>query len=771
MPPASDLSRRTSRAWLGTTFALCLATMAFSLLNGLPRLDYWAYDQSMKLAARPAPPDVLIVTIDDPSIEAIGFWPWRRAVHAALLDRLHAARAVALDVLLNDANPQYPGDDDALAQAIDRHGRVALPVVLSADRDSLLLGVPPVLARARARFGYINIERDPDGVVREAALGTRVGDRAFEHFVLALLRAGGEGGKAEAAAHGPGDGRRLIAFAGPPGRFRHVSYLSVLRGEVGDDELRGKYVLVGSWATALNDAFVTPVSHDGPDMSGIELLANLLQNVRDGTLLRTLPPWQHALLSALPVLLLCLAIRRLSPRPAFFCALAALALTAMAAAALMRYAGLWLPPSATLAMLALCHPVWSWRSQEAALRHMDAEILRLAREAPPFPEASRAVAARGPLDVRLGELQGALDRVRNLRRFLADVLGATPDPTLVFDPDGTLRFLNDAAQEYAAGLATEAPAPGDTACALFQRTVVDASTRRALRRALGVEEPDAPGDVAARLWGEGLEVRDAQGRDMLLKCVCLRTGQGERAGTILILTDVWAIRQAEREREQTLRFLSHDMRSPQNEILALIELQRDAASRLPPAELLERIELCSRRTLALADDFVQLTRAESGRFEFVPVDLSDLLAETTDHYWGAARTRGIAIEYRGTAGPAFVLGDRGLLARAFGNLMGNAVKYAPDGSTVRCVLERGSGAWQVLVSDAGPGIPMSERGRLFQPFVRIPSPGGKAVSGVGLGLAFVHAAILRHRGSVGVRDAVPRGAEFVVRLPADGRDL
>jgi len=769
MRRVSDLSRRVSRAWVATTGMLCAAAVLFALVNGPTRLDYWAYDRAMALAARPADPDILIVAIDDPSIAAIGFWPWRRAVHAALLDRLHAARAVALDVLFTDVNPQYPQDDALLAQAIARHGRVALPVVLEAGGASVRLGVPPELARSPARFGYINIESDPDGVVRSVRLRTQAGGHAFEHLVPALMAAGGEGGRAEAAAREAAGGSRPISYAGPPGHFRSVSYLSVLRGEVDDDTLRGKYVLVGSWATALNDAFLTPVSRQGPGMSGIEILANVLQNVREDTVLRTLPAWQHALLSALPVLLLCLAMRRLSPRPAFFCALGAMALTALAAALLMRAAGLWLPPSAALVVLALCYPVWSWRSQEAALRDMDAEFLRLSREVPAFPEAPEPVAGRGPLDVRLGELQQALDRVRNLRRFLADVLGATPDPTLVFDPDGILRFRNAAALAHAAAVGAPAPQPGDAAGALVERIVPDPQARLALRRALGADAPagEAAADAMAQaLWHQGLEVRDARGRDLLVKCVPMRTGGGGLAGTVLILTDVWAIRQAEREREQTLRFLSHDMRAPQNEILALIDLQAHEATRLSEHRLLERVAQSARRTLALADGFVQLTRAESGRFEFVPVELADLLAETMDEHWAAARARGIALDTQ-VAGPAFVRGDRGLLARAFGNLVGNALKYAPPGTAVRCALARRDGWWEVRLSDAGPGIPAAERDRLFLPFVRIDTREIGPASGAGLGLAFVHAAVSRHGGAVAVRDAVPHGAEFVVRLPAD----
>src|SRR5699024_4150684 len=109
--------------------------------------------------------DIVIVAIDDNSIQELGIWPWRRARHAEVLQQLRSARAVALDLLLSEQNPAWPADDFILAEAIRQHGRVVLPVVIGETQNPITRPLP-VLARAAAGLGYIDIHADSDGVVR-----------------------------------------------------------------------------------------------------------------------------------------------------------------------------------------------------------------------------------------------------------------------------------------------------------------------------------------------------------------------------------------------------------------------------------------------------------------------------------------------------------------------------------------------------------------------------------------------------------------------------
>lgn len=130
MPDATDPIDRTSRSGLWLTVALALLAALLGWFNGLGRVDQILYDRAVALTGRDISPDIVIVAIDDSSIDALGRWPWRRAVHAALLDRLQGARAVGLDLIFAEPDTTYPGDDVILADSIRRNGRTVLPVVL-----------------------------------------------------------------------------------------------------------------------------------------------------------------------------------------------------------------------------------------------------------------------------------------------------------------------------------------------------------------------------------------------------------------------------------------------------------------------------------------------------------------------------------------------------------------------------------------------------------------------------------------------------------------
>jgi signal transduction histidine kinase len=106
---------------------------------------------------------------------------------------------------------------------------------------------------------------------------------------------------------------------------------------------------------------------------------------------------------------------------------------------------------------------------------------------------------------------------------------------------------------------------------------------------------------------------------------------------------------------------------------------------------------------------------------------------------------------------------RDLSARAIGNLLGNALKFSPTGSSITCAVEAFPRSWAVLVRDQGPGIAEEFRTQLFDPFVRGPTTGN--IDGAGLGLAFVKTVAQRHGGKVLLDSTPGRGSVFRLVLP------
>src|SRR3546814_10497788 len=114
---------------------------------------------------------------------------------------------------------------------------------------------------------------------------------------------------------------------------------------------------------------------------------------------------------------------------------------------------------------------------------------------------------------------------------------------------------------------------------------------------------------------------------------------------------------SKRQRDETLRFISHYMRSPHNSILALSSLQSQPDTRLPEDLLLQRINQYAGKTLALVDGFMLLARAESMRIHSRPIDLVDLIEQVRDDYWALSRQRHIAVTFEHDAALAYTGGD------------------------------------------------------------------------------------------------------------------
>jgi signal transduction histidine kinase len=218
-----------------------------------------------------------------------------------------------------------------------------------------------------------------------------------------------------------------------------------------------------------------------------------------------------------------------------------------------------------------------------------------------------------------------------------------------------------------------------------------------------------------------------------------------------------------RQRDEALDFLSHDMRSPQTSILALLDVYRAEHGDLPP--IMERIAGHARRALALADGFIHLTRAQSERRAHGVVSLNEIVLDAADQLWEKAESFGSRVVARVPDAECVTMGDRMMLTRAVANLIDNGLKYGPAGTAVHCTLASDDGAWLIGVEDAGAGIAPEQRATATESFVRLATANGAARAGFGLGLAFVRATAARHRGQILMRDTA-HGFMVALRLPA-----
>ena len=214
--------------------------------------------------------------------------------------------------------------------------------------------------------------------------------------------------------------------------------------------------------------------------------------------------------------------------------------------------------------------------------------------------------------------------------------------------------------------------------------------------------------------------------------------------------------------------VSHELRTPLTLILNPVSVHR-ATPGLDPklARDLEVVERNARLLYRHVTDLLDVARFQAGRMvpHRVPADLAGMARTVASHFEIAARERRIALEVIGPESlPANV--DVEMLQRVFLNLISNALKFTPDGGAVQVALQGSDASVVIRVRDTGPGVPVSEQERIFEPFQQADSGTDRRFTGTGLGLAIVRQFVDLHGGVVSAREAPGGGALFEVRLPA-----
>jgi signal transduction histidine kinase len=332
-------------------------------------------------------------------------------------------------------------------------------------------------------------------------------------------------------------------------------------------------------------------------------------------------------------------------------------------------------------------------------------------------------------------LAATIDRVEELRRLADAALRELPDATVLVSNTGQIVAANGAAE----ALFGADPKP----------ETVDAAFAGNGLPAFGADALACEGSA----WRGEFTAQDGSVRDV--RFTSWRDTAGEALGWIVRFADITALRRAEAAREEALQLLTHDMRAPQASILALVDRTEGL-----PAETAERLRQLASRTIGLADGYLQLARAEGGNYAMDEVDLASIATEAVDEMWPQAQARGLRLDGVGLESEALMWGNYSLLMRAIVNLIGNALKFAPQGSAVRVVLRADTGDWRLDVVDHGPGVPAELQPQLFGRF----RTGGSA-GGVGLGLAFVRSVAEGHGGYASCQSVPGDGATFTLWLP------
>lgn len=748
-------TQRLAGEWWLVALVCSALAIFLSYDKSTARADALVYDLLLRMQDRQPDPRILLVTIDNQSLQQFGAWPWPRDLQARLIKAVGELRpkAVAYDVLV--VEPSGPDADAALGRALSGPTPVFLPLLfevpgVNGAPSRLSLPIAPVRAGA-AGIGHVNLLSDPDGLVRRVRLWKEDDGRLWPHLMVLMHQRATAASPPEKSAAFP----RLIPFAGPAGHFPTISASAVLNREIPTEFVRDRLVIVGASAEGLGDRHPTRRGDDAGVMAGIEIQANILDGLLADRMITEAGFGGRLALALVPLWVLLIGYRLLQPRGTHWLLAALAAAIVASSAASLVLLRLWNPPVAALLMLAILHPLWGWRRLATVSASMLRQLEQLRTEPDILAHPPAELGTVDPVSRQAFLLDDAIAQLRDIRRFIGETLSQLPDAIFVLSVDGEILLTNDAAGDLLLSLGIDEPHPPVTAM-LAHFTV----------------ESDVPSAGAERdlPWpppvdGLRLDCRSRDDRHFALVMIPRTSATGAAAGWILRLSDVSVVWNARQQREDLMRFLTHDMRSPQASILAVIATaEPDGIS----SAVARKIETYADRTLRLADDFVHLARAEMLTYRLEPVNLSDILLDAIDDLWPQISARRMKVDTSGEDAEWIVLGERQLLTRAMMNLLDNARKYSPPGAVIACRLaaeEETPGAVRCTIADSGSGIAPERLSRLFERFERGGSHSEERVGGAGLGLAFVQAVVKRHGGSVAGTSQLGQGSTFSITLP------
>ena len=280
---------KSNKQILSLTLVYILALVFISTLYSFGSLNSWQEKITDRFFTKYSPKqNIVILSIDDESINKIGSWPWKREVFANVLGKIKGAKAIGIDISFSEPSRYGISDDQVLATAIElasRDTKIVLPVQLAAREK--VSSEPEDIFKKGAELGMVNMKEDSDSIVRNA----QSNDQNFPSFSLAL---------SESTA--PQVFR--IAYAGPERTFLTIPIIDSVDGVVPQSVFQNAVVLIGATASDLHDTLNTPFGA----MSGVEVHANTLETILDKNFREPLSPYLSVTIFALLNLLCVLCI-------------------------------------------------------------------------------------------------------------------------------------------------------------------------------------------------------------------------------------------------------------------------------------------------------------------------------------------------------------------------------------------------------------------------------------------------------------------------------
>ena len=265
------------------------------------------------------------------------------------------------------------------------------------------------------------------------------------------------------------------------------------------------------------------------------------------------------------------------------------------------------------------------------------------------------------------------------------------------------------------------------------------------------------------------EVELGDGRTFDYYTAPIHDEAGELLGRVLNFRDITAFKEIDRLKDEFISAVSHELRTPLTSVRGALDLMASGVMGEIPDEAMSLAKVAQsncRRLVRLINDVLDIEKIEAGHmeFRFELLGLASFLEESIESMRPYGVDLGVDFAFESRAPGAWVHADRDRLSQVMENLLSNAAKFSPSGSSVRVTLERLDSRLCVSVVDQGPGIAPEYQGRIFEKFGQAATPGIRRKEGTGLGLNIARAIVERHGGTIGVVSTPGSGSRFFFDL-------
>lgn len=355
----------------------------------------------------------------------------------------------------------------------------------------------------------------------------------------------------------------------------------------------------------------------------------------------------------------------------------------------------------------------------------------------------------GTFNEMAGVLQSTLEAMENERDKLDTLFLHMTDGVVAFDHGGHLIHCNPAANE------------------LLQRTVEPDCTYEELmgdlhpfQEVLALQRPNYIEDELVV-------------RDKTLELYLAPFSDHEQGGVMIVLHDITEQHRNEERRKEFVANVSHELRTPLTNVRSYAETLRDANGTIPTDmanSFLDIIINETDRMTHIVQDLLTLSRLDAGNTELA---LSRFpFADSIESVLRANALEARRHSHQLTSGPLeglpLIVGDRSRLEQVMMNILGNAIKYTPDGGHIRVTAGSDEEIVWMEVCDDGIGIPEKDRDRIFERFYRVDKARSRESGGTGLGLSIAREIVQRHKGTIGLADHKGPGTTIRLTLPIAG---